>query len=42
LASHLNKVEEILLLNNIKEKDVVISVPGYLTIDERKAIMAAG
>jgi heat shock 70kDa protein 4 len=42
LASHLNKVEEILKLNNISERDIVVTVPGYFTIDERQAVQAAG
>lgn len=42
LASHFNKCEEVLKMNNISERDVVVTVPGYFTIDEREAVLAAG
>ena len=43
LASHFNKVLQVLQLNNINnQKDMVVTIPGYLTIDERQSIHAAG
>lgn len=43
LASHFNKILDVLATNNLKkQREMVVTIPGYLTIPERQSILAAG
>lgn len=42
LASHFNKILDVLERNNLKQREMVVTIPGYLSIPERQSILAAG